>query len=114
QGYRPLLSIEITKECPLRCPGCYAYEPAHLAGDMVLRDLVDSRGEELVNGVLELIRRFRPIHISIVGGEPLVRFRELSALLPRIEEMNVEVQLVTSAVRPVPLEWAKLKCLHLV
>ncbi len=24
-GYRPNLSIEITKECPLRCPGCYAY-----------------------------------------------------------------------------------------
>ena len=24
-GYAPALSIEITKECPLRCPGCYAY-----------------------------------------------------------------------------------------
>ena len=29
-GYRPNLSIEITKECPLRCPGCYAYEDGHL------------------------------------------------------------------------------------
>ena len=27
RGYRPFLSIEITKECPLKCPGYYAYEP---------------------------------------------------------------------------------------
>ena len=26
RGYSPLLSIEITRECPLHCPGCYAYE----------------------------------------------------------------------------------------
>jgi len=25
KGERPSLSIEITRECPLRCPGCYAY-----------------------------------------------------------------------------------------
>ena len=31
-GRKPLLSIEITKECPLRCPGCYAYDEAHLSG----------------------------------------------------------------------------------
>ena len=30
RGRTPILSIEITKECPLRCPGCYAYEDAHL------------------------------------------------------------------------------------
>ncbi|MBL8193432.1 MAG: radical SAM protein, partial [Blastocatellia bacterium] len=29
-GHYPSLSIEITRECPLRCPGCYAYEPQHL------------------------------------------------------------------------------------
>jgi hypothetical protein len=27
RGSYPTLSIEITRECPLRCPGCYAYEP---------------------------------------------------------------------------------------
>jgi len=26
RGRVPSLSIEITCECPLRCPGCYAYE----------------------------------------------------------------------------------------
>ena len=31
-GYKPLLSIEITRECPLRYPGCYAYDEAHLGG----------------------------------------------------------------------------------
>ena len=36
-GRRPSLSIEITKECPLRCPGCYAFDPAHLGGETELR-----------------------------------------------------------------------------
>ena len=31
-GHRPNLSIEITRECPLRCPGCYAYGDEHLGG----------------------------------------------------------------------------------
>jgi hypothetical protein len=37
-GRVPTLSLEITKECPLRCPGCYAYEDAHL-GTTNLRSL---------------------------------------------------------------------------
>jgi organic radical activating enzyme len=111
-GYRPLLSIEITKECPLRCPGCYAYEPAHLGGGPPLRQLSDHRGEPLVNGILALVRRHRPIHLSIVGGEPLVRYRELDVLLPKLDAMGLEVQLVTSAVRPIPAHWASLECLH--
>jgi organic radical activating enzyme len=114
RGYRPFLSLEITKECPLRCPGCYAYEPEHLGGNTTLRQLIDYRGDELVSAVLGLIRRYRPLHLSIVGGEPLIRFRELKILLPKIEQMGIEVQLVTSAVRPIPLEWRDLKCLHLV
>ena len=32
-GKIPILSIEITKECPLHCPGCYAYGNEHLGGD---------------------------------------------------------------------------------
>ena len=30
RGYAPSMSIEITRECPLRCPGCYAYGTEHL------------------------------------------------------------------------------------
>ena len=112
-GYRPFLSIEITKECPLRCPGCYAYGDEHLGGLVSLRQLSDYRGEELVNGVLGLVRHYRPIHVSIVGGEPLVRWRELDRLLPRLDAMRIEVQLVTSAVRPIPAHWAAIRSLHL-
>jgi sulfatase maturation enzyme AslB (radical SAM superfamily) len=114
RGYRPFLSLEITKECPLRCPGCYAYGPEHLGSNVTLRQLTDLRGEDLVNGVLALIRRFRPLHLSIVGGEPLVRYRELDSLLPKLAQMGIEVQLVTSAVRPIPAVWADLPNLHLV
>ena len=114
QGRRPLLSIEITKECPLRCPGCYAYEPEHLGGGTALRQLSDFRGDALVDRVLALVREHRPMHISIVGGEPLVRYRELDVLLPLLSDMGIEVQLVTSAVREIPEAWAKIRELHLV
>src|SRR6187402_2159700 len=81
-GYRPNLSIEITKECPLRCPGCYAYGDDHLGGDVTLRGLADYKGEELVTRFKALIERHRPLHVSIVGSEPLVRYRELGQILP--------------------------------
>jgi MoaA/NifB/PqqE/SkfB family radical SAM enzyme len=112
-GRRPVLSIEITRECPLRCPGCYAYEPGHLGKAGPLRQLSDLQGEALVSGVLELVNRFRPVYVSIVGGEPLVRYRELNVLLPQLAEMGVQVQLVTSAVRPIPISWRDLPNLHL-
>ena len=113
QGRRPLLSLEITRECPLRCPGCYAYEPEHLHAAGPLRQLADFQGEELINRVLALVRRLRPLHISIVGGEPLVRYRELEVILPALNEMGIEVQLVTSAVRAIPPAWRDLPNLHL-
>jgi MoaA/NifB/PqqE/SkfB family radical SAM enzyme len=109
-----LRSLEITKQCPLKCPGCYAYQPDHLDRGVGLHQLSDLRGKALIEGVLDLVRRLRPIHISIVGGEPLVRFRELSELLPELDRLGVEVQLVTSAVRPIPAEWSRIGCLHLV
>jgi sulfatase maturation enzyme AslB (radical SAM superfamily) len=97
----------------LHCPGCYAYQPDHVGTGMELRQLSDFRGARLVDEFLSLVRRLRPLHISIVGGEPLVRYRELSELLPELDRMGIEVQLVTSAVRPIPQEWSKLECLHL-
>jgi sulfatase maturation enzyme AslB (radical SAM superfamily) len=113
-GKSPMLSVEITRECPLRCPGCYAYQPEHLGERGPLRTLADYKGQQLIDGVLALVRRHRPLHLSIVGGEPLVRFRELDVLLPRLDQMGVEVQLVTSAVRQIPPEWANINALHLV
>jgi organic radical activating enzyme len=113
-GSHPTLSIEITRECPLRCPGCYAYEPRHLGDLGPLRSLADFRGQELIDSVLALVREHRPIYVSIVGGEPLVRLRELDCLLPRLSGMGVTVQLVTSAVRPIPQGWKQIRGLWVV
>ena len=113
-GYKPLLSIEITRECPLRCPGCYAYEDAHLGTGVTLRQLSDKKGDELIAGVLRLVEKHRPLHLSIVGGDPLVRHRELEALLPELERRNVYTQLVTSAFRPLSQSWSSLPRLKVV
>jgi sulfatase maturation enzyme AslB (radical SAM superfamily) len=113
-GYRPNLSVEITRECPLRCPGCYAYGDDHLGGGVTLRGLADYKGDELVERFMALVDRHRPLHVSIVGGEPLVRHRELGTILPRLAERGIHTQLVTSAVRTVPLEWAELRRLQIV
>lgn len=114
QGHAPSLSIEITRQCPLRCPGCYAYEPEHLHELGPLRDLADYKGKELVDNILKLVDLHRPLHLSIVGGEPLVRHRELNDLLPKLSERGVVVQLVTSAVREIPKAWNKINQLHFV
>jgi MoaA/NifB/PqqE/SkfB family radical SAM enzyme len=108
-GYRPSLSIEVTRECPLRCPGCYAYGDEHLGGGLTLRQVRDFKGDALVRGVLDLVDKHRPIHLSLIGGEPLVRFRELDALLPQLADRGIYTQVVTSAVRPIPAAWAGLR-----
>jgi MoaA/NifB/PqqE/SkfB family radical SAM enzyme len=105
RGYSPLLSIEITRECPLHCPGCYAYGDDHLGGGVTLRGLQDLRGEALVDKVLALVRTHRPMQVSFVGGEPLVRHKELSRILPVLSQWNVFSLVVTSAVIPFPNAW---------
>src|SRR5439155_25759466 len=56
-GYTPALSIEITRECPLRCPGCYAYGDDHLGGELTLREVRDYKGQELIDRFLEVVDR---------------------------------------------------------
>lgn len=114
KGDRPSLSIEITRECPLRCPGCYAYEDAHLGGGITLRELNDRKGQELVDGVLGVVDRLKPLHLSIVGGDPLVRYRELETMVPLLIQRGIHVQIVTSAFRPLAADWAKLPHLNVV
>ena len=108
RGKIPLLSIEITRECPLSCPGCYAYGDSHLGGGAVLREVSDFRGDALVDGILGLVERHDPVHVSLVGGEPLVRHRELSRVLPVLSERGTHTMVVTSAVIPIPPEWMAL------
>jgi MoaA/NifB/PqqE/SkfB family radical SAM enzyme len=107
-GNAPLLSIEITRECPLHCPGCYAYGDDHLGGGVTLRELSDLRGDDLVRGVVDVVRRHQPLQVSIVGGEPLVRHRELSRILPELNSMGVYTLVVTSAVIKIPKEWMEI------
>jgi MoaA/NifB/PqqE/SkfB family radical SAM enzyme len=113
-GRHPALSIEITRECPLRCPGCYAYGDDHLNGVTTLRQLRDYKGQALIDGILRLVDEHRPLHVSIVGGEPLVRYRELDAVLPLLSQRGIYVQLVTSAVREIPQAWNGLRRLSTV
>lgn len=113
-GDKPSLSIEITRECPLRCPGCYAYDANHLGGGAMLRELSDRKGQALIDGVLEIADRLRPLHLSLVGGDPLVRYRELEVLVPQLLSRGIFVQIVTSAFRPLPAEWPRLKNLNAV
>jgi organic radical activating enzyme len=113
-GYTPALSIEITRECPLRCPGCYAYGDDHLGGGVTLREVRDFKGQELIDKFMEVVDRHRPLHVSIVGGEPLVRYKELGAILPELASRGIHAQLVTSAVREIPKEWRGLFRLSIV
>jgi len=105
RGCVPLLSIEITRECPLSCPGCYAYGDGHLGGGVTLRELSDFRGDALVEGVLNLARQHRPMHVSLVGGEPMIRHRELDRILPALSGMGIFIMVVTSGVIPIPSHW---------
>jgi MoaA/NifB/PqqE/SkfB family radical SAM enzyme len=48
------------------------------------------------------------VQVSFVGGEPLVRQRELSRILPIVSGWGVYSLVVTSAVAPFPVEWNRL------
>lgn len=115
RGRRPSLSIELTRECPLRCPGCYAYGDNHLGPDAPnLRKLSDFKGDELITRVLGLVDEIKPLHLSLVGGDPLVRYRELEQLLPELSKRGIHTQLVTSAFRTIPQDWARIPKLAVV
>ena len=114
KGEQPSLSIEITRECPLKCPGCYAYDAAHLGGGLTLRELNDWEGQSLVDGVVSLVDRLKPVHLSLVGGDPLVRYRELELMIPQLLARKIHVQIVTSAFRPWTLQWSTLQHLDVV
>ena len=79
-----------------------------------LRELSDFKGDELVSRVIELVDEHKPLHVSLVGGDPLVRHRELDILLFRLAQRGVHTQVVTSAFRRIPGAWMKLKNLNVV
>jgi MoaA/NifB/PqqE/SkfB family radical SAM enzyme len=108
-GKIPMLSIEITRECPLSCPGCYAYGDTHLGeGGPNLRSVADYRGSNLVKRVFELVEEHQPLQVSLVGGEPMMRHRELNEIIPELSRRGIFTMVVTSGVIRVPPEWTKL------
>jgi MoaA/NifB/PqqE/SkfB family radical SAM enzyme len=113
-GRAPSISIEITRECPLRCPGCYAYDDNHLGGSVTLRQLSDRKGDALVRGVLQVVDEMKPLHVSLVGGDPLVRYRELDTMVPQLLQRGTHVQLVTSAFRQLNPSFIGLKHFNIV
>lgn len=104
-----MLSIEITRECPLHCPGCYAYGESHLGkGGPNLRSVHDFRGDDLVRRVMGMVDEHEPLHVSLVGGEPLIRSRELCKIVPALSRRGVYTLIVTSGVVPIPEDWMAL------
>jgi sulfatase maturation enzyme AslB (radical SAM superfamily) len=85
-----------------------------LGGSVTLRELNDRRGQALIDGVLEVVDRFKPLHVSLVGGDPLVRYRELESLVPAIIDRGMHVQVVTSAFRQLPAQWVHLPHMNTV
>jgi MoaA/NifB/PqqE/SkfB family radical SAM enzyme len=81
---------------------------------MMLRGLRDYKGQELIDRVLEIVARLKPLHLSIVGGDPLVRYRELEMLVPLLIDRGIHVQVVTSAFRPLPPGWVRVPRLNVV
>jgi len=70
--------------------------------------LSDLRGDDLVQGIVGLVEQHDPIHVSLVGGEPLMRHRELTKVLPILSRLGTNTMVVTSAVIPIPAEWTAL------
>ena len=61
-----------------------------------------------------MVDRLKPLHLSIVGGDPLVRYRELEVMVPQLLARGIHVQVVTSAFRVLPIDWPKLSHLNIV
>ena len=112
-GRQPALSIEITKECPLACPGCYAFQPEHLDG-VPLKSLSDFRDDALWRAYSSSLRSNVPWCSTSSVVSRWFASASLSVILPKVCAQTVETHVVTSAVRPLPLEWAELDNLRIV
>lgn len=85
-----------------------AYGESHLGGGKTLRELSDFRGDVLVDGIIGLVRQHRPLHVSLVGGEPMIRHRELDRILAVLGDLGTFTMVVTSGVIPIPAHWMEI------
>ena len=107
-GYTPSLSIEITRECPLRCPGCYAYGSEHLGGGITLREVSDFKGQALIDGVIELVGSTAPCTSRSSAASRSSAFASSTCCCRASRQMGLHMQVVTSAVRPIPTRVGEL------
>jgi len=54
------------------------------------------------------------LHLSLVGGDPLVRYRELETMVPLLVKRGIHVQIVTSAFRTLVPAWASMSAVNVV
>ena len=73
-----------------------------------LRSVSDSRGSDLVRGIYHLVDEHKPLQVSLVGGEPLMRHRELSEIVPELSRRGIYTLIVTSGVIRIPAAWTRL------
>ena len=81
----------------------------HLGGDVVLRELADYKGQELIDGVLDVVRRHRAaasVDCRRRAAGAISRARDAAAEAHR--RWACTSQVVTSAVRPIPESWANM------
>lgn len=64
RGGKPFLSVEITRECPLRCPGCCACDPESRESVGSLANLSDLKGEALVARGIKGLKCLAPQEIA--------------------------------------------------
>ena len=77
--------LEITHKCNLKCRHCYL--PRWLAEELTLEELLDLAHQLVEAGVL---------HVSVGGGEPLLRFAELVELVKTLASNGVDVVVATN------------------
>ena len=106
-GFLPnrIVHIHPTRLCNLACLHCYSESDPQQSAAL---------DPTVLCNALDVLRAEGYAAISLSGGEPLVRFRELNQILPELGKMGVTVQLVTSAVREIPKEWAQIPGLYMV
>ncbi len=101
-GGLPLFRLRSRRNVPCGVRAAMRLTMPTWGGSAVLRELSDFKGDELVTRVLAILDELRPLHVSLVGGDPLVRYRELEKLIPQIEARGIHTQVVTSAFRVIP------------
>ena len=50
----------------------------------------------------------KPLHLSLVGGDPLVRYRELQTMAPQLTSRGIHVQIVSGSLKQNTPEWAAM------